>query len=139
MRICVLAYVTLLAVIGGLEVGLVFGTRVCSFFLFPLLTQTLISCTNQPVYERGNNAPVTVLGIVASVMIGGGLLPQYYEIWKHKEVIGISIPFMLVDLLGGIFNDLSLVFKEEFDVLAGVCYSIVVVCQVRDLSLRRED
>lgn len=34
---------------------------------------------------------------------------------------------MLIDLLGGVFNDLSLVFKKDFDVVAGVCYSVVVV------------
>ena len=53
--------------------------------------------------------------------------PQYYEIYKYKEVIGISILFISVDLLGGVFNDLSLVFKESFDVVAGVTYSLVVV------------
>ena len=53
--------------------------------------------------------------------------PQYYEIYKYREVIGISIPFMVIDLLGGVFSDLSLVFKPKFDVIAGVAYSLVVV------------
>lgn len=53
--------------------------------------------------------------------------PQYYEIWKHGEVIGISIPFMTVDMLGGVFNDLSLAFKSDFNVIASVTYSLVVV------------
>ena len=35
--------------------------------------------------------------------------------------------FMVVDALGGVFNDLSLVFKGDFDIVAGVTYSIVVV------------
>lgn len=35
---------------------------------------------------------------------------------------------MLVDMLGGVFSDLSLAFKEDFDIIAGVTYSIVVVC-----------
>lgn len=34
---------------------------------------------------------------------------------------------MSVDLLGGVFNDLSLAFKDEFDIVAGVTYSLVVV------------
>ncbi len=34
---------------------------------------------------------------------------------------------MAVDLLGGVFSDLSLVFKPKFDVIAGVAYSAVVV------------
>ena len=53
--------------------------------------------------------------------------PQYYEIYKHKEVIGISLLFMTIDALGGVFNDLSLAFKGDFDVIAGVTYSLVVV------------
>lgn len=53
--------------------------------------------------------------------------PQYYEIYKYKEVIGISILFISVDLMGGVFNDLSLAFKEDFDIVAGVTYSLVVV------------
>lgn len=35
---------------------------------------------------------------------------------------------MAIDLLGGVFSDLSLVFKPKFDVIAGVAYSLVVVC-----------
>ena len=53
--------------------------------------------------------------------------PQYWEIYKHGEVIGISITFMLVDCLGGVFSDLSLAFKPTFDVIAGVAYTLVVV------------
>lgn len=54
--------------------------------------------------------------------------PQYYEIHRYHEVKGISIPFMAIDLMGGVFSDLSLVFKAKFDVIAGVAYSLVVVC-----------
>lgn len=35
---------------------------------------------------------------------------------------------MVIDLLGGVFSDLSLVFKPNFDIIAGVAYSLVVVC-----------
>jgi len=34
---------------------------------------------------------------------------------------------MTIDLLGGIFSDLSLVFKKDVDVIAAVVYSLVVV------------
>jgi len=34
---------------------------------------------------------------------------------------------MAVDFLGGLFSILSLVFKNKFDVLAAVAYSLVVV------------
>ena len=34
---------------------------------------------------------------------------------------------MLVDMMGGVFSDLSLAFKPKFDIIAGVAYSAVVV------------
>ena len=34
---------------------------------------------------------------------------------------------MAVDLLGGVFSLLSLIFKEEFDIIAAVTYSMVIV------------
>src|SRR6267142_125416 len=56
--------------------------------------------------------------------------PQYYEIHKYRAVLGISLTFMAIDLLGGIFSLLSLVFKRQFDVLAAVAYSLFVVRSV---------
>jgi hypothetical protein len=56
--------------------------------------------------------------------------PQYYEIHKHRAVLGISLTFMAIDLLGGVFSLLSLVFKRRLDVLAAVAYSLVVVRSV---------
>ncbi|KZV63180.1 PQ-loop-domain-containing protein [Peniophora sp. CONT] len=81
-------------------------------------------------YQRGEDAAkrgVQFFGIFASVMIAMGLLPQYYEIYKRREVVGISLIFMSVDIAGGIFNDLSLVFKGEFDIIASITYTLVVV------------
>ncbi|CDO69640.1 hypothetical protein BN946_scf184851.g28 [Trametes cinnabarina] len=80
-----------------------------------------------PSYRAGNTAPVQFFGIFSTILIGGALLPQYYEIYKYKEVVGISLLFMSVDLMGGVFNDLSLAFKDHFDVVAGVTYSLVVL------------
>jgi len=96
-----------LAIFAGFEAGMVFAIR---------------SPTN-----KGNEAPVTFFGVSISVLLVAGLLPQYVEIYRLGEVKGISIPFMTVDLLGGVFSTLSLVFKTKFDVLAGVAYTLVVV------------
>ena len=45
---------------------------------------------------------------------------------------------MAIDCLGGVFSTLSLVFKEEFDVIAGVTYSLVIVggllCRMRGVD-----
>jgi len=34
---------------------------------------------------------------------------------------------MAVDLLGGVFSDLSLIFKADFDIVAAITYTLVVV------------
>lgn len=34
---------------------------------------------------------------------------------------------MTIDMLGGVFNDLSLAFKDKFIVLASITYTLVVV------------
>ena len=47
--------------------------------------------TIRPIYDAGNETPVLVVGIVASVLLAVGLLPPYGEIWKRKgRVIGIN-------------------------------------------------
>lgn len=74
-----------------------------------------------------NQRALQFFGILSSVIISSALFPQYYEIWKHGEVIGISITFMAIDLLGGVFSDLSLIFKADFDIIAAVTYTLVVV------------
>ena len=52
--------------------------------------------------------------------------PQYWEICRRKEVIGISMTFMAVDISGGVFSILSLAFKEDFDVFASITYIVVI-------------
>lgn len=55
---------------------------------------------------------------LGAVLIVVGLVPQYYEIWRFKEVKGISLLFLAIDCAGGVFSLLSLVFKETFDGVA---------------------
>ena len=42
-------------------------------------------------------------------------------------MVGLSIAFMTVNIGGGIFSFLSLVFKEKFDVFASTTFVIIVV------------
>jgi hypothetical protein len=53
---------------------------------------------------------------------------QFYKIYKHGAVLGISLSFMAIDCLGSVFSILSLIFKRQVDVLAAVTYALVVVC-----------
>lgn len=38
--------------------------------------------------SRGVEGPVMAFGIISAVLLAAALLPQYYEIWKYKEVKG---------------------------------------------------
>jgi hypothetical protein len=53
--------------------------------------------------------------------------PQYWEIYRLKEVVGISLTFMAVDILGGIFSFLSLFFRDSLDVAAFVSISAALM------------
>lgn len=81
----------------------------------------------RPSYNNGDRRAVHFFGILSSILTSLAWFPQYYEIYKHKEVIGISMIFVLVDFFGGVFSTLSLVFKEKFDVLAGIMYGLDIV------------
>ncbi|CDO69633.1 hypothetical protein BN946_scf184851.g21 [Trametes cinnabarina] len=105
--VSVAMYAAVLVLSAGFEVGMIFAVK--------------------PAYNSGNTRPVQFFGIFSSVLIALALLPQYWEIYKHKEVVGISVMFMFVDMLGGVFSDLSLAFKTQFDVIAAITYSLVVV------------
>lgn len=98
-------------VIGGLEAGVVFAVR-----------------------PSMNRRAVDFFGVLTSVVLACGLLPQYYEIIKHGEVIGISIPFITIDWLGAVFSFTALLLRPKFDIEAGVAYSVVIVRHLRVVS-----
>ncbi|KAN0138195.1 PQ loop repeat domain containing protein [Lactarius tabidus] len=109
-RWCVRVLGGMIVVYTALEAGIVFALR--------------------PSYRRGTTAAkagVRFFGILSSALISLALLPQFYEIYKHGAVIGISLTFMAVDCLGGVFSILSLAFKSHFDITAAVAYALVVV------------
>ncbi|WVQ71640.1 hypothetical protein IAR50_001180 [Cryptococcus sp. DSM 104548] len=76
---------------------------------------------------NGVEWPITMYGYIAAVLLAVALLPQYWEIYRFKEVIGISLMFMAVDILGGIFSFASLFFRTDLDVAAFVSYVLVVI------------
>ncbi|CAK9780169.1 hypothetical protein CC85DRAFT_260108 [Cutaneotrichosporon oleaginosum] len=96
--------------------------------------------------RRGITWPMQMYGWITSALLVLGLLPQYWEIWRHREVLGISIAFMLVDIGGGVFSGVSLFFRAHFDSTAFVQYFLVVVldgvvvllaCVLNPLAKRR--
>ncbi|KAF8889354.1 PQ loop repeat-domain-containing protein [Infundibulicybe gibba] len=97
-RVASMITISVMLLVGGFEVGMVFA-----------ITQE---------FNRGNLGPVRAFGILSTVILAVALLPQYWEILRRREVVGISLVFMTIDALGGVFSDLSLVFKTKFDILA---------------------
>jgi len=89
----------------------------------------------EPPARNGDTAPLRFFSIASSVIIALGLLPQYWEIYKRKEVVGVSMTFMAMDISGGVFSILSLVFKGKFDVFASIVYTVVIASHL--LSLLR--
>ncbi|KAJ3803580.1 PQ loop repeat-domain-containing protein [Lentinula aff. lateritia] len=76
------------------------------------------------VYRSGTEG-IEFFGVMSTVLITIAFVPQYLEIYQHKEVIGISSLFLMVDLLGEFY---FLLFKAgDFDIVAAVTYSLVIV------------
>lgn len=64
---------------------------------------------SQPLYNRGIDYPMIIVGVVASILVAVGLLPPYYEMWKRRgRVVGISLWFIFIDLLGAFFSLMAL-------------------------------
>ncbi len=67
----------------------------------PSREEHLLTRERQPIYNRGNEVPVTVVGIIAAIFLAAGLLPPYGEIWKRRgRVIGINWVSQTQDLSG---------------------------------------
>nr|XP_019013529.1 uncharacterized protein I206_01598 [Kwoniella pini CBS 10737]OCF52310.1 hypothetical protein I206_01598 [Kwoniella pini CBS 10737] len=71
--------------------------------------------------------PAQVYGYMSSITCVIGLLPQYYEIYKEKEVTGLSYPFVCTNAMGGIFYMISLFFRPSLDISAMVIYVLSAV------------
>jgi len=104
---CLVIFFAALLIVASFEVGMVFATR--------------------PALKAGNLKPIHFFGIFSSILLSAGLFPQYYEIYKHGEVIGISMMFMFIDWFGGVTSTISLGFKETFDIIAGIAYGLIVL------------
>ncbi|TPX61738.1 hypothetical protein SpCBS45565_g07190 [Spizellomyces sp. 'palustris'] len=106
----------LLVVVAGLEVALFIAIK----------------------HAHGNDvswAP-TMIGVLPTVLITGGFIPQYYDIIKTGNVNGISQCFLAMDTLGGVFSIIALVFHPRpFDFLSLGSYVAVVVLDVGLLIL----
>ncbi|KAK0519797.1 hypothetical protein OC842_007319, partial [Tilletia horrida] len=108
---CILASLLLGLVAGALELG------------FYYMCKRLSS-------EGARAAATEAMGLLGAIGLTAGLIPQYVEIWKLREVRGISFLFLAVDTSGGIFAIISLAFKETFDYIGALNYIGIVVAEL---------
>ncbi|KAH9897560.1 PQ loop repeat-domain-containing protein [Xylariomycetidae sp. FL2044] len=95
--------------------------------------ETALILTLEPLYDRGKEYPIVVVGIIAAILLAAGLLPPYGEIWKRRgRVIGINWIFLSMDWFGAFFSLMSLVAQRQFDILGGVMY---IVCMLLELGI----
>ncbi|WWD01389.1 hypothetical protein V866_008333 [Kwoniella sp. B9012] len=72
--------------------------------------------------KHGTEITMSVYGYMSSVASVIGLLPQYYEIYRLREVLGLSYSFIFTDIVGALFYILSLFFRPTLDYSAMVIY-----------------
>lgn len=109
--------------LGGIEVGLVFALRVAS--------------------ERGQEWAATLMAVVAAVLLAGGVLRHYVDMWRTRSDAGLSLKFALLDASGDVASLLSVIFQPSLSVLGLVIYGselviwiglIVIVTYFRTLN-----
>ncbi|KAF2743303.1 hypothetical protein M011DRAFT_480875 [Sporormia fimetaria CBS 119925] len=90
-------------------------------------TEAILIVTLRGPYKRGVDWPMTMTAITASVLLGLGLIPPYFELAKRNgRVIGINFIFLAVDYAGAVFSLLALVAQHTFDVLGGTIYIVTI-------------
>ncbi|KAL3232354.1 hypothetical protein RNJ44_04270 [Nakaseomyces bracarensis] len=79
----------------------------------------------RPLYSRGITWPDLIFGIIATVLLGVGLLPPYFELAKRKgRVVGINFAFLFIDSLGAWLSIVSVVVGN-MDVMGIILYCVI--------------
>lgn len=121
---------TIACVFAGVEAALILTLRVSN--LFPS-SQIITNNPNKPLYLRGHETPIFIIGIIAAILLALGLLPPYGEMYKrHGRVVGINWIFLAMDWSGAFFSLMAVVTQNTFDVLGGVLY---IICALLELGI----
>ncbi|SCU85813.1 LANO_0C05512g1_1 [Lachancea nothofagi CBS 11611] len=84
----------------------------------------------RPLYARGVHWPSLIFGILASVLLGLGLVPPYFELAKRQgRVVGINFVFLFVDSLGA-WLSIASVIVGNMDTMGIILYSIVAALEL---------
>ncbi|KAJ5771181.1 uncharacterized protein N7511_003232 [Penicillium nucicola] len=104
---CTAAVTSLLLILGGIEVGLVFALRAAK--------------------DRGLEWPLIVMAVLSACLLAAGVLRHYWDIYVHRTVRGISFIFVGIDAAGDLFSLVSVLFGKSIDVLGIIIYGTELV------------
>ncbi|KAF9416241.1 hypothetical protein BGZ94_010264 [Podila epigama] len=108
LRETIIGGIVIYLAMGGLQVGLIYATR-----------------AGLDNHVKGT---IEAAGIIPIILLALGFFPQYFDIYRDRAVVGISMWFIAADAAGAIFSIISLAFREEIDVLAVINYVVVFIC-----------
>ncbi|CBY02132.1 hypothetical protein IAQ61_006717 [Plenodomus lingam] len=100
-------FVAMALVLGGVETGLVFALRVAD--------------------TRGLKWPSTLMAVLAAVLLAGGVLRHYVDMFKTRSDAGLSLKFAFLDASGDVASILSVVFQPQLSILGLVIYGSELV------------
>ncbi|BGP53205.1 hypothetical protein JCM8202_002761 [Rhodotorula sphaerocarpa] len=90
----------------------------------------MVYASRHVVDHLHSNGLTMTWGILSDVFLAIGFAPQFHEIWKAREVLGLSYIFLFMDSLGAVFSILSLAFKSEIDIIALIGYLAVLILEI---------
>ncbi|KAL4793200.1 PQ loop repeat-domain-containing protein [Aspergillus venezuelensis] len=91
------------AVLGGIEVGLVYGIRTAN--------------------DRGQEWAAILMASLAAALLAGGVLRHYLDMFRTTSDAGLSLRFAILDASGDVVSLLSVGFQPTIDVLGVVVYA----------------
>ncbi|KAJ5301510.1 hypothetical protein N7508_006373 [Penicillium antarcticum] len=99
---CTAAATSLLLILGGIEVGLVFALRAAK--------------------DRSLEWPLILMAVLSACLLAAGVLRHYWDIYIHRTVRGISFIFVGIDAAGDLFSLVSVLFAKSIDILGIIIY-----------------
>ncbi|ORY78018.1 PQ loop repeat-domain-containing protein [Leucosporidium creatinivorum] len=112
---CLLTVSLLLALLGSLELGLIFALR--------------------PALHSRLEWPLQLMAALSALLLALGVGRHYVDVWQHRDVRGISFLFVAVDAMGDLTSLLSLFFEAPFDYVGCVIYSVELVMWIGIMGL----
>ncbi len=62
---------------------------------------------SQSALQADRRWPITLMGVISTVLLSAGVLRHYYDIYVHRTVRGISFIFVGIDAAGDVFSLIS--------------------------------